>query len=87
MGVLEQRLRDRGTDSEAQIEGRLATARRELEVVDLFDYVVVNDELRVAVREVCEVIEAERSRETRAVREQHGRERVLKRWRESVDYS
>jgi guanylate kinase len=85
MERLEERLRGRGTDSEEQIQQRLATARRELEMVQVFDYAVINDQLEVAVQQVLDVIRAERRGESRSVRALHGREGVLKGWRESVD--
>lgn len=42
-GELEKRLRRRGTESEAVIDRRLATARVELAARDEFDVVIVND--------------------------------------------
>jgi guanylate kinase len=47
--VYEQRLRKRGTEIEEQIARRLATAERELERMNEFDHVVVNDDLESAV--------------------------------------
>jgi guanylate kinase len=59
--VLEARLRQRGTESEEAVAGRLALARRELAVADgLFDYAVVNDDLERCVADVCEILRAER---------------------------
>ncbi len=43
--VLSARLRGRNQDSEAAILRRLATATREVEAVETYDYVVVNDDL------------------------------------------
>jgi guanylate kinase len=66
MEVLEARLRQRGTETEEAVAGRLALARRELAVADgLFHYAVVNDDLERCVAEVCEILRAER--EGRAV--------------------
>jgi guanylate kinase len=48
LGVLEQRLRGRATDSTAAIEQRLATAKKELLHYDIYDYLVINDELERA---------------------------------------
>jgi guanylate kinase len=48
----EQRLRRRGTEDEAAIARRLATARRELGRKGEFDHVVVNDDLDAAVARV-----------------------------------
>lgn len=43
--VLESRLRGRASDSEEQIQLRLAGARRELACWNLYDYLVINDNL------------------------------------------
>jgi guanylate kinase len=53
---LEARLRARGTDSEAAIIGRLAEARRELELAKSYDAFVVNDELDRAVGELASIL-------------------------------
>jgi guanylate kinase len=60
--VLEQRLRGRSKDTEAQMQRRLATARAEASSYTDYDYVVVNDELDPTVTRLREIIEAERSR-------------------------
>jgi guanylate kinase len=44
MDELERRLRERATESSGVIEERLATSRRQLELQDEFDHVVVNDD-------------------------------------------
>ena len=50
---LESRLRRRGDTSEADIRNRLEIARREMEEAEiLFDHVVVNDILEMAIEEV-----------------------------------
>ncbi len=56
---LESRLRKRGTDSEQVIEKRLNTARKELELINHYDYLVVNDDLEKAVYAVKNIIWAE----------------------------
>ena len=43
--VLEQRLRDRSTDTEEKIKARLDKASEEMEYADRFDVVLVNDSL------------------------------------------
>jgi guanylate kinase len=48
LAVLEQRLRGRATDSPAVIEQRQATAKQELLHYELYDYLVVNQELDAA---------------------------------------
>ncbi len=55
----ERRLRARGTESEEVIRRRLATAEQELQLVDRYKYVVVNDQLETAVSEICEILKAE----------------------------
>jgi len=59
---LEERLRSRGTETNAQISDRLAVATRELEALSAFEYLVINDELDVAASELQAIIEAERCR-------------------------
>jgi guanylate kinase len=60
--ALEQRLRGRSKDTEAQMQRRLATARAEAASFVDYDYVVVNDDLEPTVTRLREIIEAERSR-------------------------
>jgi guanylate kinase len=52
----EQRLRRRGTEDEAAIQRRLATARRELDCAGEYAYQVINDELDVAVAQLRAII-------------------------------
>jgi guanylate kinase len=53
---LEQRLRARGTDSEAVIQRRLADAAADMTHWREFDYVVVNDDFDRATAELAAVI-------------------------------
>lgn len=55
--VLEQRLRSRGTDSEASIERRMQNARGEMEQSSKFDHVIVNDNLDRAYAELRSLVE------------------------------
>jgi guanylate kinase len=59
---LEWRLRNRGLDSEEVICRRLATARREIENYDKYDYILVNDDLERAVDEMRAIVLSERAR-------------------------
>jgi guanylate kinase len=61
---LARRLRKRRTESTDSLALRLATARREYEKIDLFDYVVINadDELDAAVDTIEAIIRAEHHR-------------------------
>lgn len=56
------RLRNRGTDSDVVINRRLATARREIENYEKYDYILVNDDLEQAVDEMKAIVLAERAR-------------------------
>lgn len=51
LAVDERRLRARGTEDEAAIQERLATARRELESAAEYDYQIVNDDLEQTVEQ------------------------------------
>jgi guanylate kinase len=59
MKVLERRLRMRETDSEESIRTRLLNAAKEMEMVGMFTYHVVNDDLEKAVSELADVIRRE----------------------------
>ncbi len=62
--ILGRRLRERGTESEEQIESRLEVGAEEMKAMPLFDYLVINDDLKLAVDELRAIIVAERSRVT-----------------------
>ena len=57
---LEKRLRGRGTETEEQIQGRLQTAIEEARAADFYRYIIVNDNLEVAVNELDAIITAEK---------------------------
>ena len=59
---LAERLRQRGTESEERIRQRLEVAAREMELLPLFDYLVINDRFETGVDELRSIIVAERSR-------------------------
>lgn len=65
MAVLEQRLRDRGTENEATVLKRLDTARQELLVVNKYDYIVINDTVEKAVEQLQAIITAEKLKTSR----------------------
>ena len=56
--TLADRLRGRGTTSEEDVEKRLATARRELQFLPYYDYVVVNHtgKLEETVQKIREIV-------------------------------
>ena len=68
MTELERRLRERGTESEKTIGNRMAVARRELKRAFRYDYVVLNDEVPLAVRRIHTIIDAENMRYARMER-------------------
>jgi guanylate kinase len=57
--VLLERLRGRKTESPVQLAARLQSALQELQQVDEYEYVVVNDDLDRAVSSVESIIDAE----------------------------
>jgi guanylate kinase len=60
--TLEWRLRNRGSDSDQVICRRLATARREIENYDKYDYILVNDRLESSVGQLKAMVLSERVR-------------------------
>lgn len=63
--VLEQRLRERGALSEAELQNRLAQGRREVEEAHWYDYLVLNDRLEEAVARLKAIVMAQRCRTPR----------------------
>ena len=59
---LEERLKQRGQDDQKTISRRLATVREEVSHLNEFDYVVINNELQEAIKDVKCIIRAERLR-------------------------
>lgn len=59
MMELERRLKERNTESPEVIKKRIAKARREIKKLDMFDYVVVNDDLKTAIKDVKNIIKIE----------------------------
>jgi len=57
--VLLERLKHRKTESPQQLVARLNSALHELQAVEEYEYVVVNDELDEAVRRVGSIVDAE----------------------------
>ena len=53
---LERRLRGRGTESDDAVARRLTQARRELDMAGRYRYRVVNDDVRRAVDEICNIL-------------------------------
>lgn len=59
MKELEQRLRERGTDSEESIENRMNTAKKEVLCAADYDYIVVNREIDEAVEDISAIMRSE----------------------------
>lgn len=59
---LRERLTQRGQDSEAVIERRLAAAREEIAHVGEFDYVIINQHFEVALEDLASIVRAQRLR-------------------------
>lgn len=55
---LRRRLVGRGTETEEVIEKRMRRAAREAEGIENYEYIVVNDDLEVCVRQLHEIITA-----------------------------
>jgi len=70
LSELQQRLVGRGTETDDVIASRILAARQELEMMNLYDYVVENDEVQLACERVNAIVAAEHCR----------RERVEKRY-------
>ena len=64
---LERRLRGRGTDTEEAILNRLATARKEISLAPMYDYIVVNENGKVeeCAENIVAIIKAERQKYSR----------------------
>jgi guanylate kinase len=65
MTELRARLERRAEDSTATIGQRLQNAKREIERWRLYDYVVINEDLQRAYRQVVAILDAERARGAR----------------------
>jgi guanylate kinase len=67
LAVLEQRLRARGAESDAEIDRRMLMARDEISHWREFDYVIVNEHLDRAVEDVTGILRAARLKGERQV--------------------
>ena len=65
--ALDQRMRNRGQDSDDVIRQRLAAARDEMSHYGEFDYLIVNEHFAVAVDEMCSIFTASRLRKDQQV--------------------
>jgi guanylate kinase len=65
LGVLQTRLHLRGRDSTEEIERRLSQVKEEVKSWPAYDYVVRNDDVKQALRELEAIVVAERIRAKR----------------------
>ncbi|RLQ95795.1 guanylate kinase [Falsibacillus albus] len=75
LSELQNRIVTRGTESEELIRNRMDTARSEIEMMNLYDYVVENNEVATAVEKINSIVQAEHCR----------RERVEKRYKKMLE--
>ncbi len=64
--VLVERLKARGTEDTKSLIRRFKSAKAELKAVDLYQYVIVNDEIDSAVAAVSSIIDAEGFKRSRS---------------------
>jgi len=60
--VLESRLKDRNQDSKAVIAKRMDAAKEEISHVSEYDYVIINDNIDIALRDLVCIVQSERLR-------------------------
>ncbi len=55
-----ERLRGRGTETEEVIQKRVSQAKREVDFIDKYQYLIVNDDLDEAVRQMHDLVNAQK---------------------------
>ena len=65
--VLKQRLLNRGTDSPEVIIQRLENARKEIDCIECYDYLVINDEINKAIEIVNSILIGEKNKRNRYI--------------------
>lgn len=65
--ALYNRLKKRGTESEEIIQQRIQKANREFKKAYLYDYIVVNDEVKNAADRIIAIIRAEHAKTSRSI--------------------
>ncbi|WP_339227642.1 guanylate kinase [Oceanobacillus sp. FSL K6-2867] len=66
---LKNRIVNRGTESQELVINRLKEARKEIEMMDAYDYVVVNDRVEHAVDKVKAIIKSEHLKRERVAKQ------------------
>ncbi|AUJ26737.1 MULTISPECIES: guanylate kinase [Virgibacillus] len=72
---LKNRIVHRGTESQDLVLNRLKEARKEIEMMDKYDYVVVNDDVALAVKKIQAIIQSEHLK----------RERIAKQYKQLLE--
>ncbi|MGI8315065.1 guanylate kinase [Halobacillus mangrovi] len=62
---LKDRIVNRGTETEEKVKNRLLAAKEEIDMMDAYDYVVVNDEINHAVKKVQSIVSSEHCKRER----------------------
>ena len=65
--ALKNRLIQRGTESKGKIEERIKKAEREIGLAEMYDYIVVNDEVKNAADKILAIIRAEHAKTKRTI--------------------
>ncbi len=65
LSELKNRIVTRGTETDDLIHNRMLTAREEIEMMSLYDYVVVNDQVELACEKIKAIVTAEHCRRER----------------------
>ena len=68
LSELKNRIVTRGTETEEIINNRMTVAREEIEMMSLYDYVVENDRVELAVERIKAIVTAEHCRRERLER-------------------
>ena len=63
---LERRITDRGTESKEEIEKRMSTARKELEFLNKYNYIIINEDIKTAADDLAAIL-----RSSRLTKERH----------------
>ena len=63
---LRNRLKDRGTESEEEIERRIRRAKEEMEELEKYDYLVINDNIDEALNEIRMIFHVEKLKPRRS---------------------
>ena len=65
LSILKNRLENRGTENKIALQKRLQTAKKEIEKIDHYDFIVINNILKDTVEQIKFIIKKFRSSETK----------------------